>query len=239
MRYLRSYQFVFDSPKWHLNLLFGAVCQLIPVIGPIVFMGYMYQMIAVLHQRRTDQEYPDFDFNRFMPYLTRGVWPFLMSLIVLFPLGFLLGIVYAILGFTAAAMTGPAGASDGEGAILLLGFLCFYVFLLAVIFAVSIALIPMMIRAGFSQELAFGASWQFAKDFLARVWKEMVLALLFVWATSLVVIFAGMLLCCIGIYPAAALIAYASHHLYYQLYELYLERGGTLIPYKEDAPTTA
>jgi hypothetical protein len=58
---------------------------------------------------------------------------------------------------------------------------------------------------------------------------------------------AGLMVCFIGVFAAAGLIAFAQYHLMYQLYELYLERGGTPIPLKsepaapqpEDVPTVS
>jgi hypothetical protein len=47
---------------------------------------------------------------------------------------------------------------------------------------------------------------------------------------------AGLLLCCVGILPATALILVAQYHLFYQLYELYLQRGGEPIPLKPLLP---
>jgi hypothetical protein len=36
----------------------------------------------------------------------------------------------------------------------------------------------------------------------------------------------------VGVYPAAALVLFAQFHCNYQLYEMYLERGGIPIPLK-------
>src|SRR5262245_53573473 len=88
LQYLRMYNYVFENPNWVMNVLLTAVCTLIPVIGPIVMMGYQYEiMISLLMSGGA--RYCDFDFNRFADYLLRGLWPFLVGLVaslVLVPL---------------------------------------------------------------------------------------------------------------------------------------------------------
>jgi hypothetical protein len=50
--------------------------------------------------------------------------------------------------------------------------------------------------------------------------------------TASLVLLLGLLLCCVGTYPATALVMLAQAHLYLQLYELFLQRGGEPIPLK-------
>src|SRR5690349_19837341 len=45
VRYLRAYQYIFDSPKWGTNVLLLAVCYLIPIIGPLVGSGYLFDLV--------------------------------------------------------------------------------------------------------------------------------------------------------------------------------------------------
>src|SRR5713101_7324917 len=82
VRYLRAYKFIFDSKNWFLNVLMGVVCGLIPIIGGIVYSGYLFEVIDALHEDPDHHDFPDFDFNRFMTYLMRGLWPFLAELII-------------------------------------------------------------------------------------------------------------------------------------------------------------
>jgi hypothetical protein len=72
----------------------------------------------------------------------------------------------------------------------------------------------------------------YLKDFLGRVGTELVLSFLFLLVTAPFVALAGILALCIGLYAAIVVISFAQYHLYYQLYELYLARGGTPIPLK-------
>jgi len=74
---------------------------------------------------------------------------------------------------------------------------------------------------------------EFVRSFLSLVWKEWALSIVFFLFTAPFVMLAGLLLFCIGIYPAAVVMTFAQFHMQYQLYELYLQRGGTPIPLKE------
>jgi hypothetical protein len=52
---------------------------------------------------------------------------------------------------------------------------------------------------------------------------------------GMLLVMVGYMVFCVGAYAAIALIFVAQAHMYYQLYELYLARGGEPIPFK--APT--
>src|SRR5262245_15579904 len=78
MQYVRAYRYIFDSLKWMTNVLLCAVCSLIPVIGPLILFGYMFELVEFMHRRKSDVGYPDFTFDRFSTYLMRGLWPFLV-----------------------------------------------------------------------------------------------------------------------------------------------------------------
>jgi len=56
MKYWRSYFYLFDSPKWSMNLLLGSVCVIIPILGSIVFMGYGYEAVEMMHRRGKDDQ---------------------------------------------------------------------------------------------------------------------------------------------------------------------------------------
>ena len=74
------------------------------------------------------------------------------------------------------------------------------------------------------------------RDFAGRVWREILLKQIFLLVSSLAVLCGGMILFCVGIYPAVTLVIYAQWHLMHQTYGIYLERGGTPIPLKEPPP---
>jgi hypothetical protein len=103
---------------------------------------------------------------------------------------------------------------------------------LAVGLLISLVQVPLILRAGLSQEFGFEGAFAFVQDFLQRVWKEVLLAQLFLMVTGIPLILLGELLCVIPVLPASVLVMMAQYHLIYQVHELYLQRGGTAIPIK-------
>ncbi len=255
MRYWQSYRFVFNNPNWLTNLLLAAVCSIVPIIGQIVLIGYCFEVIDVLLRRRPwvaadpkdegimdalpvdddhdSASYPDFDFHRFAEYLMRGIWPFLVRMIVNFVIGMIVAF-FLIVGMMLAGFA--AAAADSPVLIFVLYglFLVVYAFLLTV---AGILTTPLYLRAGLSGDFASAFSMAFYRGFLRRVGKEVILAELFLLATGAVVSIGGLLLCYVGIFPAIALLLYVHHHLEYQLYELYLERGGEPVKRKQKSPS--
>jgi hypothetical protein len=94
--------------------------------------------------------------------------------------------------------------------------------------------VPLYIRAGLRRDFASAFSMAFLKGFLKRVWLPLLLSQLFLHVTGSVLVLAGFLVFLVGAYPASALLMLATHHIDYQLYELYLRRGGEPIRPRED-----
>ena len=228
MKYWRAYAYFFDSPKWGMNLLLGAVCTLIPVLGGIVFSGYGYEAVEAMHRRGKDDHYPDFDFNRFVKYLVRGCWPFIWQLIVSVPVFFVVWVLYFIF---AMIFIGTVDTHEhGPPAAVFLFFAFFFALALALALVVSVVLSPLLLRSGLSQELGFDQAIPFLQDFLKRVGKEVVLAQLFLIGTAIVIVPIAELMCILPVFPAIVIVQMAHFHLLYQLYGLYLQRGGTPVP---------
>jgi hypothetical protein len=229
MNYMKAYRFVFESPKWMGNLAAAAISFLVPVAGEMVLFGYGFDIIESLH-RRKNSRCPDFDTNRLSEYLMRGLWPWLARFVASLPLAFV------FVAFYVCFILGIAFAPDKQRSIVALVLIpLFFLAVLALAIVVNVVLTPITLRAGFTQEFGQSFSIAFAKDFIKRVWLESVLASLFLFATSIVVSTIGMMLCCVGLYPAMGLLMLAQCHLWHQLYELYLERGGSPIPLKEES----
>lgn len=229
MDYVRSYTYVFSSPRWFLNMLFELVCQLIPIIGPIVLLGYRYEVIQELHIS-AGKRYPDFDFNRFMAYATRGLWPFITQMLASLPLTLVFVCMYFIM------VAGVFALVDKNNADVVIP-IAFGVFFLAVILfslAIALVLIPAALWAGLAQDFKPGAIWNFLREYWNLVLWDTVLATAVNAVFAVLVAFAGLLLFCVGYIFAIILIVMAQTHLTWQLYELYLERGGTEVPLKLD-----
>lgn len=235
MHYFRSYRFAFSSPNWAMNLLMLIVCKLIPILGDIVLIGYFFEVIEYMHRRGSDVVYPDFNFNRFVKYLVRGVWAFLaiflMQFFVMMPtllLGYF-AIVFSWIMVSEKQLPAETAAIITVVAVavaLLVGLL------------IGLISMPVYLKAGLQQEFLPAFSLSFFRDFYGRIGFTVILTLLFKFVTAPFVFLAGVLLCFIGMFPAEIVIIYSQHHLLYQLYREYLRAGGMPIPLKpEDLET--
>ncbi|MDX1943811.1 MAG: DUF4013 domain-containing protein [Pirellulaceae bacterium] len=239
LEYLRAYNYIFENPNWAMNLVWSFVCQLvtqiIPIVPAMVFVGYQFESVEML-VANGGRRYPDFDTNRIGEYLSRGVWPVLaMFIVYLICMPFLgIGMMASIFGLAAAA----GGTQDDT-----LGPLIFFggasltmLFLMLAMAAISVLTIPMMLRAGLKQE--FGAAFEFGwvRGFIGKMWLESLLSQVFVAmsAFGLMLITCGLALLVLG-----PLLPFVQMHFFYQLYSIYLARGGTPIPTKPMVPPVA
>jgi hypothetical protein len=229
MDYMASISDFFKSPKWKMNLLLGAVCALIPVVGQMVLMGWLITGFWGREDQRPET-FPDFDFNQFGKYLERGVWPFLVSLAVGVGLALVMSFLIVPLSLVPSLIFagGDRHAGGAAGAIIgLFALLLYAVMLLALMFVLT----PLKLRASIVQDFAKSFDLGFVKKFVATTWVEIVLSSLFLIVTGIVLTCLGFLACCIGIYLVVVPIYFAWAHLLKQLYALYLQRGGEPIPF--------
>lgn len=232
MRYLESFQYIFAHPEWVTSVLLASVCMLIPVLNQILLQGYMFEIVESMH-RFPGQLYPKFDFNRFSQYLMRGIWPFLVAMIVGFVVQ--MPLFCGIYGVFIAGMIGMSAGGDKQAAEagILVMLPCFYLSIFLIIIIVQIVSMPFLLRAGLSQDFALSFKFGWVKDFLSKMWVEIVVSQLFLSAVSLFVILPlSCLTAFIGLLPLAVMWFLAHAHLNWQMYSIYLARGGEPIPLK-------
>jgi hypothetical protein len=225
MDYMRMVTYVFENPNWFTNLLLGALCSLIPIVGGIVLQGYHYE-VAIALTTNGGSRYPDFDFNRFGDYLMRGLWPFLVGLVCACVL-----LVVLVVLFGIAGVAGAVAGEDVGNAVAGLMFLPFSIVTPVFVLVVQ----PMLLRAGFTLDFSEGFRVEWCKDFLRKTWLEMILGFLFLWVASMVLAPIGLLACCVGIFLVGPVMLLAHANLLFQLYATYLSRGGTPIPIRMTA----
>jgi hypothetical protein len=224
---LDAVRFVFDSPDWKNNMLLGSVLMLIPIAGPITFSGWMCE----IHQRlvrRHPQPLPKFDFSDFTHYLTRGVMPFLVSLVLTLPM------VIVFYGLAAAVAFGAigAGAATDEPLIAIAigagGGLIALVVMIAVSAVMNAAMTRVELTEDFGRALSFGPMFDYARS---TFWRFVIKQIVFGFIAFGIVLL-GMLACYIGLYPAIFVLQVASMHLRWQLYDDHVGRGGQPIELK-------
>ncbi len=219
MQFFKPFTYFIRKPGGFTNVLYGCVCVLIPVIGPIILLGYRAEVAESLEKDPDLEDYPNFDFNRFVDYLIRGVWPFLAELVVMLVAWVLIGLAAGV-GFAVAVASGEWMYGVLAGSLLLF----------PVTLATILLMWPMELYTQLSGGFNFGATLRFTFRFLGKVWGQMLIAALVFGFLSTLLSFAGMLACFIGVYPAAVIQALAQQHYAAQLYRQYLDEGGEPIP---------
>jgi hypothetical protein len=221
MDYMRMITYVFENPNWFMNLLLAALCSLIPVIGGLVVQGYRYEA-AILLISEGGRRYPDFDFSKFGDYLMRGLWPFLVGLVFMLGIAIIAMAVIFIPGAIVHAIAGEDAATAVSG-LMMLG-----VVLASLVLAIFLQ--PMLFRAALT--LDFGQAFQFdwVKDFVAKVWLELILGFLFLAVAANILSLLGLLACCVGVIFVGPVIMLAHANLLFQVYSIYLSRGGIPVP---------
>jgi hypothetical protein len=237
LEYTQSFKFVFENANWVANVLLICVCNLIggivPILPGLVLIGYQCEVLEGMLVR-PNQTYPDFKVERTVDYLVRGVWPFVIGLlasIVMIPL-ILLAVALPIA--TMVVFANMAGR-DAEVVVWIMAPIIAVVGILAATIC-NIALVPFLLRAALTQDISAAIDFQFAKEFVRRMWKETLFAGLFLVALALAAQAIGLLLFCVGVLVTVPIVQLAQVHLAMQLYRLYLARGGEKIPLKSTIP---
>lgn len=227
---MQAYGSAFDGPHWRENLLWITLCQLIPLVGQIVVDGYFYDVIE-LNSRRPGTPNPRFTFEKFTEHLVRGAWPFVIQFIMQMMLQVPMMILsYAVVIPLAIAMarmgppTGPIVFGIGMG-LYVIG---------AVIFAMLMGLVlfPILLRAGLAQDFRQAFNLRWILDYIRRAWFDTILVMLFMLCTGAPMVYLGFFMCGVGMFPAVTIVQMAGANLTWQLYNLYLARGGEPIPLK-------
>jgi hypothetical protein len=234
VRYWAAFTFLFSGPNWWKNLLILAVAMLVPIVGPVVMIGYLCEVLAprpiddgtgrLIEPPRPVSGYPDFEFPRLSAYLERGVWPFVASLVA--------GLAMMPVLFIVALPVFVVGAAGGGDVMIGVAVAVAMVLFVAAIVLATAAMVPLTLRAAMLMEFGATFSYEWVRDFIRRTWVEMVLAWLFIIAIGIPLSLAGYLMCFVGLYPAMAILTAAQWHLDFQLYHLYMSRGGAPVPLK-------
>ncbi len=219
MQYGKAYGYFINREGGTTSTLLASLSlastAFIPIVGQIVFLGYEAEVTEDLERDPDLEDHDDFKFDNFSRYLKRGVWPFVMHLIVAAIAG--LGVVAAIaVGFAAAAgLNAPW-----------VGLAAYMVLLMPVVFLTSLFSLPLVLHVQLTGELRVGAAFAFASRFLGKLWGQCLVTLFVHMLISTALTTVGFALCCVGVYPATVVVMMAQSHLSVQLYRLYLAEGG-------------
>jgi len=219
MNYKAPYTYFINKPNTGTrNLLWGSLAllstQVVPIVGQVVWFGYQAEVLDDLERDPDIQDHPDFDINRFSEYLSRGFWVFLMQLLV--------GLFTAMLGLIAVVPALIAAIKLDEPLLILVG----YVAMIPMLIIGTIFTWPLILHVQLTRGFRFGAAMKFTSAFLKKLWGQLLVTLLIHMLISSVLGFVGLLLCCIGLFPAIIIQLMAQEHYMVQLYRIYLAEGG-------------
>lgn len=222
MQYIKPYTYFVQKEGGTNNLLMGSLCmlstQIIPIVGQIVLMGYQAEVAVDLEKDPDISDHANFNFNHFSRYLGRGVWVFLIQLIL--TAFIMLGLMISVgVGFLVAYLVqGDIGPFVGIG----VGFLLYMI--LAIM--VTMFTWPMTLHVQLSKGFHFGSALRFSTSFIKKLSGQLLVSLLAHMFISSLLMIAGMLVFCVGIYPAVTISLMAQEHFMIQLYRIYLNEGG-------------
>jgi uncharacterized protein DUF4013 len=198
----RAFQFVFEDPDWVKKILIGGLFQLLAsvLIGIPFVIGYFLRVV-----RRTaagePRPLPDWDdLGGFFSEGLRGMGLYIVlvggALLIPGALGCMLGVMGGAL--SSASREG----SDAGSALVGMGIVLFYCLFLLVALVMSIYLPAAMARMTIHDR--FGAGLEFGENlnFIRRNLINYLLTLAIYLATSFIAQF-GIILFCIGVFPAS------------------------------------
>jgi hypothetical protein len=231
MKITSALGFPFRGPHAWANLGLTLVCVLIPVVGPIVMMGYLVGVQRSLAEN-IEADAPRFEFSRFTFYLMRGLWPFLVGLVLgLIPVPLLWGCM--AVGFVGGFLTQHHVVL---GVALIVVAVLAYLGMLAVF---SVATSPLILKAGLQEKFEAGFDRRFLWDYMKRVGLLALGTGVLMLLISVPVLLASVCLFFVGPMAVAVWLNFAYTHIQMQLYREYIARGGTPIVMKPEAPPSA
>jgi hypothetical protein len=215
------------SSGWN-NILFNALCYFSTGIVPLIGLFVMYGYFAEVHRRlvlRHPEPYVRFDFSDLGPYLSRGVAPFVMYLLIGLPFA-LTGVLMAVLIVLGVTAGGAVALGGDEDLAVLAGFgiasLAFIPFAAFWITLSNAAVTRAELTGDLSKSLKLGAIWSYA----GKTWKRALVTTILMSFVMLGLFLLGLLACFVGIYVTLTIGMIASLHIRWQIYNEYLLEGG-------------
>jgi len=219
MEYLKPYMYLVGKERGTTNLLWGSLAlastSIIPIVGSVVVLGFQAEVAEDLKNDPELKDHRDFDPNKFVEYLTRGVWPFLIQF----------GVSMIVSGLVLFAILAGVllGAALDEPVV---GLIAAIVFIIPLIMMATMLLWPMELHAQLAKELKLGAAIRFTMAFFGKVGGQLFLTMFLHTLISVPMLTLGLMLCFVGAIPVAMILVMAQEHYMIQLYRIYLDEGG-------------
>ena len=227
--YFAGFSFLFRYPNWGVNLLMGGLFTLIPIVGPLVLIGWYCEVFQRLVLRHPNP-LPKLDFNDFVHLLGRGVVPFVVALVITLPLVLLIMVFFFAIAFIVTFFFGnnPQAANQPGTVIMMVGggILVFMAIMVPMVVITNAALTRAYMTENFGQAFDIKRVLAYAK----RTWKYVLLAYLVYLPVSILGALVGMMALYFGIFFVSFILNLAWIYMAWQIYEVYLSEGGEPIP---------
>lgn len=221
----RAFYDLNQTPKKWMSILWMALCNLIPIVGPIVLMGYLFRRFARVRVLGNEEE-EDFDIDIFIDYLWAGLPSFLASLV----LGLLFIPVLLVMVFLMfAIMMGLANSGGGEAAATI-AILVVCVGYFSAMLVLLLFVYPVQLQAGLRQQFGEGLRFGFIKRFIAKEGFSLLLWLFLLLLLAVPAFVVGYCALVVGAYVVSAVFQFISVHILFQHYDRFVAKGGEVIP---------
>jgi hypothetical protein len=198
----RAFTFVREDPEWIKKLLiggaFGLACALL--VGIPFVLGYFARTLRNVAAGSGPAPLPEWDdlgglFEEGLR-LTAVYLVYALGALVVF------GVLFAVLLLPAIATSGAGRAADAIGALSALGMLALYAIVMLVSLALAIYVPASLARTALRGSIGDGLAWRDNVEFIRANLANYALSLVGYLLASFVSQL-GLLLCCVGIFPAA------------------------------------
>lgn len=234
IEYFRGFKAFFKDANFGNNILIGSVHALIPIVGPIVLMGWGCEIIQRLSHKHP-QPIPKLDFSDFTHYLGRGVVPFLVTFITQIVLSVLI-YIFAFIGiFGFSFMMSQMGEGSGLESMVALVFVLILALIgLALMLPGIIISNALQTFAELTEDFSRSFNFSFLKNYINLTWKKAFFAYLIYIPIGFIFIAIGIATCYIGLFPSIVVLMIAMLYVRWQIYAYYLSLGQ--VPLEVKAP---
>jgi hypothetical protein len=216
MEYGRAFSFAFEDADWLKKIGIAALVMLIPLIGPIVLMGWGLEITRRVINL-DPSPLPGWD--DFGSYVSKGFQAFVVSLVYTLPVLLIVGCGQVAI-FGSAAALGNSIDSDMAGGLVAAVSVC--TGCLAVILGIAASLLIPAAIGKLADTGQLGAAFRFGEVFATfrAAPGPYILSMLIISVMAMVLSPVGALVCGIGALVTSALISAFSGHLYGQAYNV-------------------
>ncbi|MEM9191763.1 MAG: DUF4013 domain-containing protein [Myxococcota bacterium] len=239
MEYLRGYRVIRNDPDWMSKLGLGSLLLFsqvfIPIIGPIVFTGWVALIMRRAVRGEIDQlPRLDFDFSYLGKLLGPGFKGFIVQFLWQLPLVFLFFALYmgAIVVSVIAMNESPSPEETSKTIMVIIALVMILVTPVSIVLAIPGQVAAM--RAELTDELNAGLQFGDVLKFTKANFGVLLKGVLILSIVNGFLTLLGLLFCYVGAFPAMVVGGVARAHFLAQVYEQAVQKGAKSLPIASD-----